>query len=276
MFFHTFSRPSHRSLLARYEEGKLNTSDQIRFMEIFAGCARCREAVRQFDETRQSGAAGTEPPVSSTTFQPAVETLFRMHRDRVFQRRLLPPEPVTPRFALFPQPVMRYAMAAAMMLVIGLALISFRDSNPGPQIPAVPGESTVITANRPSGTVTGGPAIAETRPAPVSVQSAPRLAPAAPVAVKKTAVVRTRQPIAPPSDAQGVVIDSAKIVTMINYLSGNLPVERRVGLDFHPGGRPDAVDLTLILNLSVGNDSLEQMLAPKKGAAPHSPARTTL
>ncbi|MBN2432094.1 MAG: hypothetical protein JXQ27_11490 [Acidobacteria bacterium] len=253
MFFHE-SHHEHKVLLARYLADELSPADKIRFFKKVARCRTCQRELQDFEEIRSAMSPGDTPVPASRVFAPAVETLRRLHLRDGFRERLLPEEPAAAR-AFNPSPALRLAgFALMMLLIVTVPLVLYYSGRPADVAPAAITVKTVESAP----------------PDPGATASLPTVTPAQPALRPPSA-----NPIPSDTEARGVVIDSATLVLLTNYLSGNINRNNFRYVDLNHNGMVDAVDLAVILNFSVDNVTLPQLnkllqAHPPKPASPQT------
>jgi hypothetical protein len=237
MFFRD-THQEHKVFIARYLAEELAPADKIRFMKKVARCRHCQKELREFEEIRTEMRENNEETISSRTFAPAVETLRQLHLRDGFRERLLPDKKAAGgNFSL--APAFRLAGYGLMILVIISVplLLHYTGGSAETPLPEV-----VKTTSLPP-----EPAMANTPPEAAVVPSKPAIRPPAP------------GPIPAATEEQGVILDSASLVLLTNYLSGNINQNNFEYVDLNHNGMIDAVDLAVILNFSVDNVTQSQL-----------------
>ena len=210
-------------------------------------CPHCREEFRLLAEAHEASGQGQAAPADDRFYREAVQSLARLHRTDGFRQALLPAAPrAVPAF----QPAFRYALAAAaaILLLVVPVLILVQDKD-----------------GAPVRTVANPPAVRSLPPAPSapspSVKAVKPAAPAPEARIAAAARPRARKaaplPVPAAEPPKSPAVDSSQMVVMINYLSGNISDHGAPYSDLNDDGRSGAVDLAMMLNLSVQN------IAPK-------------
>jgi|GEM_PF-4741524 len=237
MFFRN-SHDEHKVMLARYLAEELSPAEKIRFMKMLARCRSCQRELQEFEEIR-AGMNPEEPVIPvSKRYTSAVDTLRRLHLHDSFRERLLDDERDTTRtFALFP--VLRVAgYALVMLLIITVPLMIYYSDGPADTpLRTVATRSVESAAPDP---------VTPLEPPPANTRRPTLRPPAA-------------APIPSVTEAQGIVLDSATLVLLTNYLSGNISQNKFNYVDLNQNGMVDAVDLAVILNFSVDNVTQQQL-----------------
>jgi hypothetical protein len=219
-------------------------------------CSLCREKLHDLLEIHQL--VGNEQPHQTADprfYREAVQSLARLHRTDGFRLALLPDRP---HFGHAFQPSVRFALAAAAMVIL-LALPVFILLNPGDEVrPPVAGHAPTFQA------LPAAPAAISTPAAvPVATKSVP-VAALSPAPAPKTAGVPPAAipvcvpPSPAPAESADTALDSSQMVVMIHYLSGNISDGNSPVWDLNANGASDAVDLAMMLNLSVRNMSMQK------------------
>ncbi len=243
--FERIRHTRHQDRMVRFAGELMRGSAAPSVPDSWNRCPLCREEVRLLAEAHEAAGQGQPAPADDRFYREAVQSLARLHRTDGFRQALLPAAPVSaPAF----QPAFRYALAAAaailLLVVPVLILVQEKDGAPvrtaahPPAVrtlsPAPAAPAPAVTAEQPA------PAAPETR---IASAPAPRALPRAP----KAAPVPAVEPPQPPA------VDSSQMVVMINYLSGNISDHGAPYSDLNSDGRSGAVDLAMMLNLSVQN-----------------------
>jgi hypothetical protein len=235
--------------MIRFAGGLMREGASSAVPDSWSRCPHCREEFRLLAEAHEAAGQGQPAPADNAFYRHAVQSLARLHRTDGFRKALLPGgSPAVHSF----QPAFRYALAAAaailLLVVPVLILVQEKDGAP------------VRTAARPAAIRT----LPATPPAPAPSVMAEQPAAAAPVArVAAVPAQRTRprthnapgRPAPAPEPSRLAAVDSSQMVVMIHYLSGNISDGGAPYSDMNDDGRSGAVDLAMMLNLSVQNIS---------------------
>lgn len=212
-------------------------------------CPHCRQEFRLLAEAHEAAGQGQAAPADDRFYREAVQSLARLHRTDGFRQALLPVAPMSaPAF----QPVFRYALAAAaavlLLVVPVLILVQEKDGAPA-RTAAVPPAVRTQPATQPAPvlSVTPEKPAAAAPVARIAATQAPRALPRVPKAAPL--------PIPAAEPPRAAAVDSSQLVVMINYLSGNISDHGAPYSDLNSDGRSGAVDLAMMLNLSVQNIS---------------------
>lgn len=231
----------HQLAMGRYVQGDLTPSETVAFMKQVAHCPTCQEELPLLQEAAHAVESGEACPASREAFRDAVGTLHRMHSQDLFRRRLLLPLEEAP--SPFRLTAWRLSLAGgAAIALLAIVLLPHFGSVSVPSSP-LPVSRTEVAAM--------------TAPVPVPAAQAPAAQVPAPAAapVRMAQKTRSLRPVDSPAEQKGLFLDSAQMVYMINYITGNIPQNDMRNVGFNGSGACDAVDLAVALNASVANVS---------------------
>jgi len=253
---------SHKVWISLYLNDELRSDEKILFMKKVARCKKCQEELRCFEDIRRTMTGAAKTTVAPSVYKPAVETLHRMHREDVFQHRLLHVNDAgQPSNAGFP--FMRFALyGLLLLLVLTLPFLLIPDQwLPSKQIVRQSRVPDAVPSSEAAEEQAGikEPIVRHVDQLKTDKFHPPVMDVTTPKSLKETIDIARMKPVPSPMEEQGILMDSATVVLLINYLSGNISNGRRLEVDLNCNGVTDAVDLAVLLNFNVDNITNEQL-----------------